>query len=285
MVDSGLYIGLQGFLGLDSKSITCDKLKTEEDVQTYNKDRGFWEISWFASKAKIEDVSPYCTNIECTINGTKGLVKDGKCSPEAYINKQQSAQIHIQPQPQSEQQAQQQSRQQSQQQPQQQSQQQPQQQSQQQPQHQSQQQPQQLNCVLNETYENNGVCEAVRQCTSTEYETQPATLTSNRICNTIRSCTQNEYETQPPTLTSNRICEPLTQCNLTTHYVSVQPTSTTDRECLPLNNCRDVVWAASQFSGDTDDQALEYEQSPPIFNIETGILIFFSLNNDLVSKR
>jgi len=160
------------------------------------------------------------------------------------------------------------------------------------------------NCILNTSFSNQGECQAVRkcvqgqyehqapslstdricrnhsaQCSSTQYEIQPATDTQDRLCaplttcsenqfesqsptstqdricqNIAQECTNNQYESQSPGLRQNRICSPITEC-ASNQFESQAPTQTTDRICTNLRVCNDV--------NANPTNPTEYEISPP----------------------
>ena len=55
-------------------------------------------------------------------------------------------------------------------------------------------------------------CTRISECTATEFELSPQTVTSDRICRTPISCTSTEYEMAAPTATTDRVCATLSVC-------------------------------------------------------------------------
>jgi hypothetical protein len=78
-------------------------------------------------------------------------------------------------------------------------------------------------------------CQAFRQCTAEEYQTQAPTQNSDRQCAPVTACDSTQYQTQDRTATSDYECASLTICPAT-HFESVAPTATTDRECTEITN-------------------------------------------------
>ena len=81
-----------------------------------------------------------------------------------------------------------------------------------------------------------GVCTALTECASDEYETTAPTATSDRVCTALTVCASDEYESTAPTATSDRVCTALTAC-ASDEYESTAPAATSDRVCTALTVC------------------------------------------------
>lgn len=55
-------------------------------------------------------------------------------------------------------------------------------------------------------YESSGTCKALTVCSTTQYESTPATSTSDRKCSAVQSCQPGSEQTAAPTATTDRQC-------------------------------------------------------------------------------
>lgn len=108
----------------------------------------------------------------------------------------------------------------------------------------------------------NRVCEALRTCEDTEWESKAPTDTTDRVCTPHPICTGDqyklvegssfvarvcvdhstcddtaEYEIGAPTDVEDRVCAELARCDDSNQYESIAPTSTSNRVCEGLARC------------------------------------------------
>jgi hypothetical protein len=67
-------------------------------------------------------------------------------------------------------------------------------------------------------------------CTGTQWQSKPPMASSDRVCSEWTTCTSDQWQVQAPTHTSDRNCQDVTVCN-DDEYEDKEPTQTTDRKC------------------------------------------------------
>jgi hypothetical protein len=107
-------------------------------------------------------------------------------------------------------------------------------------------------------------CANLTECTTREYEMQPATAISDRRCTPLSdecgdTLKYGKYMAAPSTRTSDRVCRNVTICALS-EWESFPPTVTSDRVCLPVPNCATDEYEATPATSTSPNMCVQLTQ-------------------------